>query len=639
MKKTIISLSVAALFSSGVAQAMGPVTVTTTGNNFSMVGGTNLSTGGNNDTTFTWDGTYRTSVVTDGSFNATLSSPSKFGGYTWVAHHVNIYSPGTYTFETDCTAGNPSPGCTTDPINATNPAGLTYTMTVGAGKVAAHMLFDWGAVSSTACGRANCNIDVVVLWDMDKSWAQTGTVSVFKTTAGSANDINTVWAGVSIDTDMDADTFSGTKMIDGAFIGQSANFNVNGITVATTPTVSPSDQVPSNNATAVAPNAATSVAVTFSEAMNVASVQSAFTVNAGGNICTGIAASIDNKTFTCTHDALALSTLHTATVSIGAKSAKGIPLASAVTWSFTTHSSNDGVAPSVSGALTPLNATANALNTQPIVITFSEPMAGTTANAMVVTANGVAVAGQFNASNNNQTFTFVPTSGVLPNSSNIVVTVPAAGAVADIAGNPLAVSPAWGFSTEVPASITASGSNTNISIITGGNLVSAEPLSAATAENQAVALGKSVPTGITFNNGFVKYTVNGVASGGAATIRIVFPSVITGKAIYKFKQSTGDYVLLGVGVGANQYQEVNSTTIDMNVVDGGLLDDDGAANTIIVDPVGDATPVVGAVATTLGSAGGGGGCTVDPSGKDASLLVALLASLGYVGWRRRGSKH
>lgn len=618
MKQTFISLTVAALFGSGMAQAMGPVTVNTVNNNFTMVGASNGQTGGNNTTNFTWDGTYRTSVATDGLYNATLSSTSKFAGFLWTAHHVNVYAPGSYTFFTGCASGGPA----STTYNPSCGSGSTYTLTVPTGMVGAHMLFDWNG---------NLDIDVVELWDMNKSWAATGTLSpIYNLNAP----VNTVWSGVSIDTPIDADNYSGTQMIDGPFVGQSANFSVNGITAATIPTVASNDQVPSNNATAVAPNAATSIAVTFSEAMDVALVQAAFTVNAGANICTGIVASNANKTFTCTHNALALSTVYTAAVSTGAKSEKGIPLASAVTWSFTTHSSNDVVAPAVFGALTPLNGAVNALNTQTIAITFSESMAGATATAMTVTVNGVAVPGQFDASNSNQTFTFVPTSGVLPNSSNIVVTVPAAGAVADIAGNSLAASPTWGFATEVPASLAASGATLSV---TGGSMVSAEPLSAATALSQAVALGKSAPTDVTFDNGFVKYTVNGVASGGAATIRVVFPRTITGKAFYKFKQSTGDYVLLVAGSGVNQYQEVNSTTIDINVVDGGPLDDDGAANTIIVDPLGDATPVVAAAAATLGSAGGGGGCTVDPSGKDASLLVALLASLGYVGWRRRRS--
>lgn len=219
MKKTVLGAALAMAFSATAAQAAYTAVVTTTGNNFSMVGGTNLSTGGNNDTVFSWDGTWNTSVVTDGSYNATLSSVSKFGGYTWVAHNVNIYGVGTYTFDAGAPTGNPS-------VATASP---DYVMTVGAGQVGAHMLFDWGATNTaTACGKANCNIDVVVLWEMNNSWAGTGTTSVMKTSL--TNTVNTVWSGVSIDTDMDADNYSGTKMVDGAFVGQSANFNVNGIT-------------------------------------------------------------------------------------------------------------------------------------------------------------------------------------------------------------------------------------------------------------------------------------------------------------------------------------------------------------------------------------------------------------------------
>lgn len=215
MKKTLISLSVAALFGSSMAHAEGYTpTVTTTGNNFTMVSASDGLTGGTNDVTFTWDGTYRTSVVNDGTNNATLSSPSPFSGKKWTAHHVNVYGPGTYTFYTGCASG----GIASTTYNPSCGTGVTYTLTVGAGQVGAHMLFNWSTSS---------DIDVVILWDMNKSWAQTGTVSAFN--AGGTNTINTVWNGVSVDTDNDPDTYTGTKMVDGPFVGQSANFNVNGI--------------------------------------------------------------------------------------------------------------------------------------------------------------------------------------------------------------------------------------------------------------------------------------------------------------------------------------------------------------------------------------------------------------------------
>lgn len=218
MKKSVLGAALVMAFGASAAQAAYVPTVTTLNNNFTMVGATNGNTGGTNDVTFTWDGTYRTSVVTDGSYNATLASPTAFSGKKWTAHHVNVYGAGNYTFYTGCASG----GVSSLTYNPSCGLGGAYNMTVGAGQVGAHMLFNWST---------SADIDVVVLWDMNKSWAMTGTTSPFNTsTNGAGNSVSTVWNGVSIDTNMDSDNFSGTAMIDGPFSGQSANFSINGIT-------------------------------------------------------------------------------------------------------------------------------------------------------------------------------------------------------------------------------------------------------------------------------------------------------------------------------------------------------------------------------------------------------------------------
>jgi len=224
MKKTVLGAALAMAFGAGAAQAAYTPVVTTTGNNFTMVSAANGLTGGTNDVTFTWDGTYRTSVATDGLYNATLSSPTAFSGKKWTAHHVNVYGAGTYTFNTGCASG----GVASTTYNPTCGLGSSYNMTVGAGQVGAHMLFNWST---------SADIDVVVLWDMNSFWIANGSTSAFCTgnagtancATGTGNNSNTVWGGASIDTNMDSDTYSGTKMIDGPFVGQSANFNVNGI--------------------------------------------------------------------------------------------------------------------------------------------------------------------------------------------------------------------------------------------------------------------------------------------------------------------------------------------------------------------------------------------------------------------------
>jgi hypothetical protein len=218
MKKTVLGAALAMSFGVGAAQAAYTPIVTTINNNFTMVGATNGNTGGTNDVTFSWDGTYRTAVSQElgGLNNATLSSPTAFSGKKWTAHHVNVYGAGTYTFNAGCASG----GVTSTTYNPTCGTGPNQTLTVGAGQVGAHMLFNW---STTV------DIDVIVLWKMNDSWAGTGTTSPFNlnTPNLAGNSASTVWSGVSIDAD--GDTFSGAKMVDGPFAGQSANFSVNGI--------------------------------------------------------------------------------------------------------------------------------------------------------------------------------------------------------------------------------------------------------------------------------------------------------------------------------------------------------------------------------------------------------------------------
>jgi len=518
MKKTFISLSVAALFGSGMAQAIGPVTVNTTGNNFTMVSASNGLTGGTNDVTFTWDGTYRTAVVTDKSYNATLSSPTAFSGNIWTAHHMNVFGPGTYTFDTSCTAATAAcvPGGT---------AAQKYTLTVGAGQVGVHMLFNWST---------SANIDVVLLWDMNKSWAGTGTVSAFN--AGGANTVNTVWDGVSIDTPAstiaagalvdETNDYSGTKMIDGPFIGQSANFNVMGISAAE-PAVS------SNNPTGASVGTGSVVEVVFNKAMDPLTLTTTSftvipTIAGGPSVCGGgsIAPSVGNTTFTCTPTALLPATNYTATITTAATSAAGYALLANKTWSFTT---------------------------------------GAAAATLTLSATGTA--------------------------GTTTVSIPGGGSLASV------------------------------------GLVDASQINA------------TLPANVRFNEGLVNYKITGVAGGATVPVTITFPVSIVGKTLYKI-----DTIAVAPAYRAipevDFTRDPNGTTITMNVTDCTAAPctgyDTNPASGTIEDPIGGGTVVVNAAAVTLGAAGGGGGCAVNPNGQfDASLILTLLASLGYLGWKRK----
>jgi hypothetical protein len=249
MHATKTSLSLAVLLALGSASANA---ITTTGNNLTLLSNSGALQGGTNDVTFTWDGTYRTSVVTDGSSNATLSSPTSLFGLGWTTHNMNIYGAGDYTFYTGCPAGNPA--CTTASTSK------RYELTVPVGYFGAHMLVDWST---------STNIDIIQLWTSNTSWDATGSADPFcaaPLTGGSCdtnpnpngNTRYTIWDAVSVDTPAstirlsdgsmpcatcqpnEENLYHGTKLVDGPFTGTSVNFNLS-IQSLSDPTVPPSD--------------------------------------------------------------------------------------------------------------------------------------------------------------------------------------------------------------------------------------------------------------------------------------------------------------------------------------------------------------------------------------------------------------
>jgi hypothetical protein len=189
----------------------------------------------------TWDQQFNTSAsdpVTPTSAHMRLTTSTPFFQFNWVAHHIRVFGPGTYTIDTTCTTSQVEAGtavCNNLPL----PAGQTeqfYTFTVGANQIGAHMLFDWGKDSATTCGKASCNIDVVDIWVQDAVFGP----SALHTGAVGSNSADTVWNLMS--SDWDGDGQNGAAMIDGPFKGFKANFNLN-----FTGTLAPTDYTPTVN--------------------------------------------------------------------------------------------------------------------------------------------------------------------------------------------------------------------------------------------------------------------------------------------------------------------------------------------------------------------------------------------------------
>lgn len=214
------------------------------------------------------------------------------------------------------------------------------------------------------------------------------------------------------------------------------------------PTVS--STTPGNAATAVAVN--TSFSVIFSEAMDPASLSgSSFTVTGPGTTSvSGAVTSVGVTALFKPSAPLAANTVYKATISVAAKSAAGVALAAAYSWQVTTGPTPDTTKPTVSSTVPASAATAVALDGN-LVVTFSEAIDPTTISATTFTLlqGTTAVPGTVTASG--VTATFNPTQP-LAASTTYTATISAA---KDLAGNALAASYGWTFTTGATADTTA----------------------------------------------------------------------------------------------------------------------------------------------------------------------------------------
>lgn len=81
-----------------------------------------------------------------------VASTETFFGANWSAKAGTTFGPGTYTITTNPPSGGP----------------LYSSVVVAEGQVGGHILFDWGGTNSaTGCGVAECNLDVINVWDVE----------------------------------------------------------------------------------------------------------------------------------------------------------------------------------------------------------------------------------------------------------------------------------------------------------------------------------------------------------------------------------------------------------------------------------------------------------------------------------------
>jgi len=191
----------------------------------------------------------------------------------------------------------------------------------------------------------------------------------------------------------------------------------------------------------------TTVSVTFSEAMASSTITTgSFTLD---SVSGSVAYDSGSYTATFTPDAnLEGSTTYTATLSTAITDAAGNPLASAYSWSFTTA---DVTAPTVVSTSPEANETGVAVDTA-VSATFSEAMDESTITASsftLVVQTMTSISGTISYDSGTNTATFTPSVDL---AENTTYTAALSTAITDAAGNPLASTYSWSFTT---ADITA----------------------------------------------------------------------------------------------------------------------------------------------------------------------------------------
>ncbi len=200
---------------------------------------------------------------------------------------------------------------------------------------------------------------------------------------------------------------------------------------------------PADGAIGVALN--TKVAAYFDQAMAPLTTTT-FTLKQGTTVVPGsVAASADMKSaiFSPTSD-LTASTIYTGTITVGATSVDGLPIQAEETWSFTTGTSTDTGAPTVTST-SPADGAINVPTNTGIHATFSEPMDPTTITAVTFTAsNGTASVSGSVTYGPGTTATLLPSSAL---AVSTLYSVRISVGAKDLAGNPLANPYLWNFTT------------------------------------------------------------------------------------------------------------------------------------------------------------------------------------------------
>jgi hypothetical protein len=243
----------------------------------------------------------------------------------------------------------------------------------------------------------------------------------------------------------------------------------------------------------------------FSKPMDPATITTATFLVAGVTGVVTCNAACNIATFAPTSN-LTASTTFTATITTGAKDPAGNSMASPFVWSFTTGTTTDVTAPTVSST-NPANAATGVTLSQRIAATFSEVMdsSSITTTTFTLKQGTTAVAGTLSYAG--RTATFTPTANLA--ASTLYTSTITTGAT-DLAGNPLGSNFAWTFTT-------GTGSN-----------ASAPTVTSTVPAASAAGVGINQTINATFSTGMDPSTIN------TGTFTVAGPGVtpVTGTVTY-----------------------------------------------------------------------------------------------------------
>lgn len=271
---------------------------------------------------------------------------------------------------------------------------------------------------------------------------------------------------------------------------------------------------PADTTLAVALN--NKVVATFSEAMDATTIDTvSFTVKGAGEpALTGtvtLDAASNTASFTPGSNFTA-STLYTATLGRTVKSAAGIALENDYVWSFTSGTTTDTVAPTVSSTNPADTATGFALNGN-VSANFNEALDATTVNTSTFTLSNGATAVSGTVSYNNKVATFNPSSNL---TASTLYTATLTTAITDHAtpANPLAANVVWSFTTGSAAAVGPAAVN----LRTAGNFVLLTKTGITNVHTSAITgnIGASPITAAAMDNVFCTEIVGTIYGANAA---------------------------------------------------------------------------------------------------------------------------